>query len=97
MRLTGQASERAGHLARELIATIALGGASGWEAALEPFLTEMANDRALGALTVIRLAQVAAAATAELAELELGEGPDDEAVAGRAMMVVDELLAMAGA
>jgi hypothetical protein len=92
--LSGPSCDRAGRLCRTLIETAGLDGGLGWEATLEPLLTEMANDRVVGALTAIRLAQVAAAAAGELAEAELPPGSGEAEVAERMMRVVSELLEM---
>jgi hypothetical protein len=94
--LAGPRFDRASLLAREAIAAVVHGGATGWEAALEPTLTEMANDRAVGALTSLLLMAVAANAVlaARSAEMELGGEPEPSAshLADRALELVDELL-----
>jgi hypothetical protein len=99
--LHGPVFERALLLAREGVTTCVLGGGPGADAALEPLLTEAANDRMLSSVLLLLLLSVAANATsvAAAAELELdGErDPDDERVAGQAAELVDEIVHVIGA
>ncbi len=96
--LSGPSADRARNIARELVISAVLGGGEGWEAALEPMLTEMANDRVVGALTTLRLVSLAAAAVAEIAETELAAEsdaqPGDSAIRDRVNILIDELLAL---
>ena len=90
--LAGSDRLRADAVSREILTSVLCGGGPGWEAALEPFLTEMANDRVVGALATLRLAQVAALALCELASAEL-ESPDDvQLLVERALASADRLL-----
>lgn len=94
--LTGPAFERALLLAREGIATVLLTGGHGWEAALEPVLTEMANDRQLGALAGLLLISIAANAAEAAADAELELDGDSEAADGpralRAVALIDDIV-----
>ncbi len=101
MQLSGPTFDRALLLAREAVTTVVFAGGRGWEAALEPILTEMANDRAMGALVGLVLATLAAGAAvaAADAELELHGEPDPpiELLSGRATALIEELLEGVGA
>lgn len=94
--LAGPRFDRACLLAREAIAAVVHGGGAGWEAALEPTLTEMANDRAVGALTSLLLTALAAnaALAACSAEMDLDGEPEPSSaqLSNRALDLVDELL-----
>ena len=79
---------------REILATVLAGGGPGWEAALEPFLTEIANDRVVGALTTMRLAHVAAWALWEIASAGAEEPDDPDRIVEQALDIVNGLLAM---
>lgn len=90
--LVGSARLRADAVSREILTSVLCGGGPGWEAALEPFLTEMANDRVVGALATMRLAQVAALALCEMASAELDPPEDLEVLVERALGIADRLL-----
>jgi hypothetical protein len=96
VQLSGPSFDRALLLAREAVTTVVLAGGAGWEAALEPILTEMANDREMGALVGLVLATLAAGAATAAADAELeldGEhDPPVDSLAGRAAALIEELV-----
>jgi hypothetical protein len=96
VEFSGPMFERALLLAREAVTTVVFAGGPGWEAALEPVLTEMANDRAVGALVSLVLTTLAAGAATAAADAELalhGETePSLNSLAERAVLLIGELL-----
>ena len=96
VEFSGPIFERALLLAREAVTTVVFAGGAGWEAALEPVLTEMANDRAVGALVSLVLTALAAGAATAAADAELALNGETEpslnSLAERSLVLIGELL-----
>ena len=96
LELSGPYFDRALLLAREAATTVVLGGGEGWEAALEPILTEMANNRVIGVMVGLVLTTLAARAATAAVDAELAvDGvvdPSLEFIAHRAAELIQELL-----